>query len=89
MQVKAIAAEIGVGFLGCGVDPLTHQDDIEYMPKRRYGMLDRYLISRNGDPALTREWLASITSTQVRGHKHSRAHACAHGRHSTSCPSIF
>lgn len=36
MQTKAIAAELGVAFLGLGFDPKTRLEEVPIMPKERY-----------------------------------------------------
>lgn len=42
-QVKEVADEIGVGFLGLGVTPDWARDDIHVMPKGRYGIMSSYM----------------------------------------------
>ena len=42
-QVKDIADEIGVGFIGLGAAPEWHHDDMPLMPKGRYKLMDAYM----------------------------------------------
>jgi glutamate--cysteine ligase len=45
-QVKEVASEIGVGFLGLGSDPKWSRDEIPVMPKGRYGIMRRYMPTK-------------------------------------------
>jgi glutamate--cysteine ligase len=42
-EVKAVADEIGIGFLGLGFDPLWRRDQIPVMPKGRYDIMRAYM----------------------------------------------
>jgi glutamate--cysteine ligase len=42
-QVKEVADELGVGFLGLGVTPDWTREDIHVMPKGRYGIMSSYM----------------------------------------------
>jgi glutamate--cysteine ligase len=42
-EVKAVADEIGIGFLGLGFDPLWSRDRIPVMPKGRYDIMRAYM----------------------------------------------
>jgi len=42
-QVKAIGAEMDIGFLGLGYQPKTHLDDLPWMPKKRYSIMQEYM----------------------------------------------
>jgi glutamate--cysteine ligase len=42
-QVKAIGAELGVGFLGMGFHPTSPRADIPWMPKARYQIMKSYM----------------------------------------------
>ncbi|MGR3481926.1 glutamate--cysteine ligase, partial [Salipiger marinus] len=42
-EVKGIADEIGVGFIGLGAAPEWHHDDMPLMPKGRYKLMDSYM----------------------------------------------
>lgn len=42
-QVREVADEIGVGFLGLGVTPDWKREDIPVMPKGRYGIMSSYM----------------------------------------------
>ena len=50
-QVKAVAAEMGAGFLGLGFNPKWARADVPVMPKGRYGIMRRYMPTR-GDLGL-------------------------------------
>ena len=43
MEVKMVADEIGLGFLGLGFDPLWARADIPVMPKGRYDIMRAYM----------------------------------------------
>jgi len=42
-QMKTIATEYGVSFLGLGFDPLSTMADVPIMPKARYGIMKQYM----------------------------------------------
>ncbi|WP_039018738.1 glutamate--cysteine ligase [Halocynthiibacter namhaensis] len=42
-EVKDIADEIGVGFIGLGAAPIWQHDDVPLMPKGRYKLMDAYM----------------------------------------------
>ncbi|KAI3887247.1 hypothetical protein MKX03_023457 [Papaver bracteatum] len=42
-QVKAVAEELGVGFLGTGFQPKWRREDIPIMPKGRYEIMRNYM----------------------------------------------
>ncbi|KAG2318543.1 hypothetical protein Bca52824_011756 [Brassica carinata] len=42
-QVKAVAAEMGIGFLGIGFQPKWRREDIPIMPKGRYDIMRNYM----------------------------------------------
>jgi glutamate--cysteine ligase len=42
-QVRTVAAELGVGFLGVGFQPKWARDEIPWMPKGRYAIMRRYM----------------------------------------------
>jgi glutamate--cysteine ligase len=42
-EVKQVADELGVGFLGLGFDPLWKRSDIPIMPKGRYDIMRAYM----------------------------------------------
>ena len=43
VQVKQVAAELGVGVLGMGFDPKWRREDIPWMPKGRYKIMREYM----------------------------------------------
>jgi glutamate--cysteine ligase len=43
MQVLAVGERLGIGFLGVGFTPTWRLDDVPRMPKRRYGLMTRYM----------------------------------------------
>ncbi|MGD9537502.1 MAG: glutamate--cysteine ligase [Alphaproteobacteria bacterium] len=45
-QVREVAAELGVGFLGLGAQPKWRREDIHWMPKGRYKIMRRYMPTR-------------------------------------------
>ncbi len=45
-QVKAVAEEMDVGFLGLGFDPKWRREDIPVMPKGRYKLMLSYMPTR-------------------------------------------
>ncbi|HWE99565.1 MAG TPA: glutamate--cysteine ligase [Caulobacteraceae bacterium] len=45
-EVKTVAAELGLGFLGLGYTPLWRRDDVPMMPKGRYRIMRRYMPLR-------------------------------------------
>jgi glutamate--cysteine ligase len=42
-EVKSIADEVGVGFIGLGAAPIWSHDDMPLMPKGRYKLMDSYM----------------------------------------------
>ena len=42
-EVKAVADEMGVGFLGMGFQPKWRREDMPWMPKGRYAIMRRYM----------------------------------------------
>ena len=48
MEVKMVADEIGLGFLGAGFDPLWARADIPVMPKGRYEIMRAYMPKKGG-----------------------------------------
>ncbi|MDP1630853.1 MAG: glutamate--cysteine ligase [Caulobacter sp.] len=42
-EVKAVADELGLGFLGLGFHPTLKREDAPIMPKGRYGIMRRYM----------------------------------------------
>ena len=45
-QVKSVAAEMGIAFLGLGYQPKWALDDLPWMPKGRYDIMKRYMPTR-------------------------------------------
>ncbi len=43
VQVKEVAAELGVGLLGMGFDPKWRREDVPWMPKGRYKIMRDYM----------------------------------------------
>ena len=43
VEVKSIADEIGVGFIGLGAAPIWTHEDMPLMPKGRYALMDSYM----------------------------------------------
>jgi glutamate--cysteine ligase len=44
-EVRSVADEIGVGFMGLGAAPIWSHDQMPVMPKGRYGLMTRYMQS--------------------------------------------
>ena len=42
-QVREVAEGIGAGFIGLGAAPVWHHEDMDMMPKGRYGIMTRYM----------------------------------------------
>ncbi len=47
-EVKAVASELGVGFLGNGFNPKWKREDIPWMPKARYKIMRDYMPKKGG-----------------------------------------
>jgi len=47
-QVRTVASELGVGFLGIGIQPKWRRDQIPVMPKGRYDIMRAYMPRRGG-----------------------------------------
>jgi len=43
-QIVAVAADLGLAFLGLGMQPLSSVDAIEWVPKERYGIMGPYML---------------------------------------------
>jgi glutamate--cysteine ligase len=43
MEVKQVADQLNLGFLGAGFDPLCRREDVPVMPKGRYGIMRAYM----------------------------------------------
>ena len=43
MEVKQVADQLNLGFLGLGFDPMWRREDIPVMPKGRYGIMRAYM----------------------------------------------
>lgn len=46
MEVKQVADQLNLGFLGAGFDPLWRREDIPVMPKGRYDIMRAYMPKR-------------------------------------------
>ena len=46
MEVKSVADQIGLGFLGLGFDPMWPRQDVPIMPKGRYDIMRAYMPKR-------------------------------------------
>ncbi|MEO2166670.1 MAG: glutamate-cysteine ligase family protein, partial [bacterium] len=42
-ELSAVAASLGVRFVGLGIQPVTKLDEIEWVPKGRYGIMGPYM----------------------------------------------
>jgi glutamate--cysteine ligase len=45
-EVRTVANELGIGFLGMGFQPKWRREDMPWMPKGRYGIMRRYMPTR-------------------------------------------
>jgi glutamate--cysteine ligase len=45
-EVKTVADELGIGFLGLGFSPLWRRDEVPIMPKARYDIMRSYMPKR-------------------------------------------
>ena len=61
-QVKAIASELGIGFLGLGYRPKWPNDDVPWMPKGRYKIMRKYMPKKG---SLGLEMMQSTCTVQV------------------------
>jgi len=61
-QVKAIAQEMGIGFLGLGFHPKASLDSLPWMPKNRYKIMQEYM-PKKGTMGL--EMMKSTCTVQV------------------------
>jgi glutamate--cysteine ligase len=43
-EIVAVARDIGIVFLGLGMQPLSPVEEIEWVPKRRYGIMAPYMV---------------------------------------------
>src|SRR5439155_6346311 len=43
-QIVTVGDEMGVAFLGLGMQPISTLDAIEWVPKRRYGIMGPYML---------------------------------------------
>lgn len=46
MEVKQVADQIGLGFLGVGFDPMWKREDVPVMPKGRYNIMRAYMPTK-------------------------------------------
>ncbi|MEQ9170161.1 MAG: glutamate--cysteine ligase [Rhodospirillales bacterium] len=61
-QVKTVAGELGIGFLGLGYNPKWTREDMPWMPKGRYAIMREYMPTRGG---LGLEMMQSTCTVQV------------------------
>jgi glutamate--cysteine ligase len=47
-EVKAVADELGLGFIGLGFSPLWRRDEVPVMPKGRYDIMRAYMPTKGG-----------------------------------------
>ena len=48
MEVKQVADQINLGFIGAGFDPLWRREDVPVMPKGRYAIMRAYMPRKGG-----------------------------------------
>jgi glutamate--cysteine ligase len=61
-QVKSIAANLGIGFLGLGYHPKLPREEMPWMPKGRYAIMRRYMPTRG---TMGLEMMQSTCTVQV------------------------
>jgi glutamate--cysteine ligase len=61
-QVKEIAGELGIGFLGLGYNPKWTREDMPWMPKGRYAIMRDYMPTKG---SLGLEMMQSTCTVQV------------------------
>jgi glutamate--cysteine ligase len=61
-QVKEVAAELGIGFVGLGYHPKWLHGDMPTMPKGRYGIMRRYMPTKG---SMGLEMMHSTCTVQV------------------------
>ncbi|RZJ39040.1 MAG: glutamate--cysteine ligase [Brevundimonas sp.] len=48
LEVKQVADQLNLGFLGTGFDPMWAREDVPVMPKGRYGIMRAYMPKKGG-----------------------------------------
>ena len=48
MEVKQVADQINLGFIGAGFDPMWRREDVPVMPKGRYAIMRAYMPKKGG-----------------------------------------
>src|SRR5215470_7276257 len=43
-QIVTVGDELGIAFLGLGMQPVSRLEEIEWVPKRRYGIMGPYML---------------------------------------------
>jgi len=61
-QVKAVAAEMGIAFLGVGYQPKWPRSEMPWMPKNRYAIMQNYMPTRGN---LGLDMMQSTCTVQV------------------------
>ncbi len=61
-QVKTVAGELGIGFLGLGYNPKWTREDMPWMPKGRYAIMREYMPTKG---SLGLEMMQSTCTVQV------------------------
>jgi len=61
-QVKAVAAEMGIGFFGVGYQPKWPRTEMPWMPKNRYAIMQKYMPTRGN---LGLDMMQSTCTVQV------------------------
>ena len=61
-QVKAVASEMGIGFLGLGYQPKWPRSEMPWMPKARYGIMRDYMPKKG---TLGLDMMQSTCTVQV------------------------
>ncbi|MGH7198538.1 MAG: glutamate--cysteine ligase [Candidatus Omnitrophota bacterium] len=61
-EIREVSSEMGIAWLGTGVQPVSPVDEIEWVPKRRYDIM-REALKNNG--ALTTSMMKQTASIQI------------------------
>ncbi|HVZ72557.1 MAG TPA: glutamate-cysteine ligase family protein [Polyangia bacterium] len=64
-EVSAIAAPLGIHFLGIGARPFGRIDDVAWLPKRRYGVMRAYFPEQGRDSRLAHHMMKMTATVQA------------------------
>ena len=84
-ELSAVGRELGIVFLGLGMQPVSTLDDIEWVPKQRYAIMREYM-PRVGIARPPHDEADGHRPGQHRLRRRARRHAQAAGRHGARRP---